>query len=87
MFEGIDLEKKGYITLQQLEGALEEAAESLDKQKQDIELENILQKIFNQKDKYSLKASRITFTLDRACIVFSKILTSQEVEALYNQAQ
>lgn len=66
---------------------MESAAENLEKEKEDVELENILEKIFLNRDKFSLKASRITFTFDRACLVFSKILTAEETEVLYIQAQ
>lgn len=40
-------------------------------------MDYIIEKLLIQKDKYILKASRISYNLDRAIIIFSNVLSKE----------
>jgi Ca2+-binding EF-hand superfamily protein len=87
IFSLIDLEKKGFITLNELQNAIEDASEDMEKEEDEYELDFIIEKLVIKRDKYTLKNSRIPFTLERAVATFVSILTTQEVAMIYKKAQ
>lgn len=58
--------------------SLEEVGKDIEKDDCDYLLDYIFEKLEKSIDKYILKSSKISFTLDRCCIILEGILTKSE---------